>query len=145
VEGALTCVHATIWMQPRNPINGLLAPQGLVGLFAGYQSRPNCIGRIVLLGCGQAALAWCRCQPARMRTRPATPPTLTWVLSSSSSTNMDWGCTIVGVTGIWEMAAKVGGDGIREISNCRAKEIKVGNRDGRWAGESFSPGPLSWG
>jgi hypothetical protein len=57
---------------------------------------------------------------------------------------MDWGCTIVGVTDcIWEMAAEVGGDGIREISNCRVEEIKVGNRDGRRAGESFSPGPLS--
>jgi hypothetical protein len=40
VEGALTCVRATFWMQSRNPINGLLAPQGLVGLFAGYQTRP---------------------------------------------------------------------------------------------------------
>jgi hypothetical protein len=30
-------------MQPRNPINGLLAPQGLVQLFAGYQTRPNSV------------------------------------------------------------------------------------------------------
>jgi hypothetical protein len=29
VEGALTCVRATFWMQHRNPINGLLAPPGL--------------------------------------------------------------------------------------------------------------------
>jgi hypothetical protein len=40
VEGALMCVRATFWMQPRNTINGLLAPQGLVRLFAGYQTRP---------------------------------------------------------------------------------------------------------
>jgi hypothetical protein len=41
VKGALTCVRPTIWMQPRNPINGLLAPQSLVGLFSSYQSRPR--------------------------------------------------------------------------------------------------------
>jgi hypothetical protein len=46
--------------------------------------------------------------------------------------------------GIWEMAAEVGGDGIQEISNCHAEEIKVGNRDERLAGESFSR-PLLWG
>jgi hypothetical protein len=27
VEDAVTCVRAIFWMQPRNPINGLLAPQ----------------------------------------------------------------------------------------------------------------------
>jgi hypothetical protein len=41
VEGALTCVWATFWMQPKNPINGLLAPQGLVQPLTAYQSRPN--------------------------------------------------------------------------------------------------------
>jgi hypothetical protein len=41
VEAALTCVRASKMREPRNPINGLLAPQGLVRLFAGYQTRPN--------------------------------------------------------------------------------------------------------
>jgi hypothetical protein len=42
VEGALTRVRAEKMREPRNPINGLLAPQGLVRLFAGYQMRPKC-------------------------------------------------------------------------------------------------------
>jgi hypothetical protein len=40
VEGALTRVRAEKLREPRNLINGLLAPQGLVLLFAGYQMRP---------------------------------------------------------------------------------------------------------
>jgi hypothetical protein len=39
VEGALTRVRAKKMREPRNPINGLLAPQGLVRLFVGYQMR----------------------------------------------------------------------------------------------------------
>jgi hypothetical protein len=39
VEDALTRAWAEKMREPRNPINGLLAPQGLVRLFAGYQSR----------------------------------------------------------------------------------------------------------
>jgi hypothetical protein len=41
VEGALTRVWAKKKREPRNPINGILAPPGLVGLFTGYQSRPK--------------------------------------------------------------------------------------------------------
>jgi hypothetical protein len=33
-------VRAKKMKEPKNPINGLLAPQGLVLLFAGYQMRP---------------------------------------------------------------------------------------------------------
>jgi hypothetical protein len=36
-RGALSSVRDTTQGWPRNPINGLLALQGLVGLFAGYQ------------------------------------------------------------------------------------------------------------
>jgi hypothetical protein len=41
MEGALTRVRTTKMREPRNPINDLLAPQDLVGLFKGYQSRPK--------------------------------------------------------------------------------------------------------
>jgi hypothetical protein len=37
----LTRVRAEKMREPRNPINGLLAPQDLVRLFAGYQTRPR--------------------------------------------------------------------------------------------------------
>jgi hypothetical protein len=40
VEGALTRMRAKKMREPRNPINRLLAPESLVGFFAGYQSRP---------------------------------------------------------------------------------------------------------
>jgi hypothetical protein len=40
VKGALTRVRAEKMREPMNPINGLLAPQGLVRLFTGYQTRP---------------------------------------------------------------------------------------------------------
>jgi hypothetical protein len=43
VEGALMRVRAEKMRKPRNPINGLLAPQGLVRLFTGYQTRPKFI------------------------------------------------------------------------------------------------------
>jgi hypothetical protein len=40
VEGALMRMRAKKMREPKNPINRLLASESLVGLFAGYQSRP---------------------------------------------------------------------------------------------------------
>jgi hypothetical protein len=37
----LSSVRDTTQAWARNPINGLSAPQGLVGLVAGYQTRPT--------------------------------------------------------------------------------------------------------
>jgi hypothetical protein len=41
VEDALMRVRAEKMKEPTNPINVLLGPQSLVGLFVGYQSRPK--------------------------------------------------------------------------------------------------------
>jgi hypothetical protein len=49
-EGALTCVRATFWMQPKNSINGLLAPQGLVQPLTAYQTRPKRLALTMSVG-----------------------------------------------------------------------------------------------
>jgi hypothetical protein len=50
----LSSVRDTTQAWARNPINGLSAPQSLVGILAGYQTRPRfqtCATRRILLAC----------------------------------------------------------------------------------------------
>jgi hypothetical protein len=61
-EGALTCVWTIIWIQPKNPINSLLAPHGLVQLLTGYQLRPRALA--IYTSCAASSL----CRPGMEKT-----------------------------------------------------------------------------